>query len=236
MTTNEIYEGEATPLLEHLRELRDRMIKAIIGLVIGMTLSMPFADRAMQILISPLNQKPIALTPTDKIVQWMRVAFVSGIALAMPIILYQVIAFMLPALTRREKRYLFIFLPAGTFLFILGISFGVWVALPLSLNWLQSFGDSFAQDLYRLSEYVSFVTTLLLALGIGFQTPLVIFFIAKLKIVSYQTLKGNIRWAFLVTAILAAVLTPTPDPLNMAVVMGPLFVLYLIGVFLSRWA
>ncbi len=230
------YEGAALPLVEHLRELRNRLVWASLSVVVGMAISMPFADRALQYLVSPLKLKPLALSPTDTIIQWIRVAFVGGITIAMPMILYQLIAFLLPALTRREKRYLFFFLPGGTLFFILGVGFAYFVALRASLGFLQDFGDSFAQNQYRLGEYISFVTTLLLSLGIGFQTPLVIFFLAKLGIVNYGMLIKNIRWAFLITAILAAVLTPTPDPWNMFVVMAPLFILYLLGVFLARFA
>ncbi|MDQ4075035.1 MAG: twin-arginine translocase subunit TatC [Chloroflexota bacterium] len=233
---DEVYEGEAMPLVEHLREFRDRLIKALIGLIIGMAISMPFAEQVLKVLVRPLNYTPIALSPTDTIVQYIRVSFIGGVALAMPIILYQVIAFLLPALTQREKRYLFVFLPAGTILFVVGLLFGAFVAVPLSIFFLQNFGEEFAVNQWHLERYISFVTTLLLALGLGFQTPLVIFFIAKLGIVNYATLTKNIRWAFLITAILAAVLTPTPDPWNMLVVMAPLFLLYLLGVLLARWA
>jgi sec-independent protein translocase protein TatC len=230
------YQGAAQPLVEHLRELRNRLIKALLGLVIGTAIAIPFADRALVLLVAPLENKPQALGPTDAVVQWIKVAFVGGVALAMPVILYQLIAFLLPALTRREKRYLFIFLPFGTLLFMGGLLFGATIAVPASLAFLQQFGEQYALHQYRLGEYISFVTTLLLALGAGFQTPLVIFFIAKLGIVSYDSLRKNIRWAFLVSAIAAALLTPTPDPWNMTVVMIPLFILYLIGVFMARWA
>lgn len=235
-TQDDLYEGQAIPLVEHLRELRQRLIVALIALVVTTAFCMIFADQALQILISPLENKPLALGPTDTVVQYFRVAFVGGVALAMPVILYEITAFLLPALTRRERHFFLLFLPTGTLLFVLGILFGVWIAVPASLNFLQHFGEEFAQIQYRLGDYISFVTTLLLALGLGFQTPLVIFFIAKLGIVTYPTLVKNIRWAFLVTAILSAVLTPTPDPWNMLVVMGPLFILYLIGVFLARFA
>ena len=110
------------------------------------------------------------------------------------------------------------------------------MAVPVSLAFLQQFGEVYAQIQYTLDSYVSFVTTMLLGLGICFQTPLVIFFVTKLGIVSYPTLVKNIRWAFLITAIVAAVITPTPDPFTMLVVMVPLFLLYLLGVLFARFA
>ncbi|MBA3531337.1 MAG: twin-arginine translocase subunit TatC [Ardenticatenales bacterium] len=235
-TEPDAYQGEAQPLVEHLREFRTRFIIALLAVFVTTLLVMPFTDAALQILISPLENKPQALNPTDALVQWFKVAMVGGISLAIPIILYQIIAFLLPALTRREKRYIFFFLPAATLFFLGGILFGAMVALPVSLSFLQNFGEEFAVIQWTLEAYVSFVTTLLLALGIGFQTPLVIFFLAKLGIVSYQTLIKNVRWAFLASAILSAVLTPTPDPWTMVVVMIPLFLLYLLGVLFARFA
>jgi sec-independent protein translocase protein TatC len=231
-----LYEGEPLPLVEHLREFRNRFIVALIAVVVATALCMPFADRILQLLVSPLENKPLALNPTATFVQYIKVAFVGGIALSMPVILYQIIAFLLPALTPREKRYLFLFLPGGTLFFIGGLVFGGLVVAPATLNFLQGFGTSYAEIQYRLDDYTSFITTLLLGLGLGFQTPLVVFFLAKMGIVSYPFLVRNIRWAFLVTTILAAVLTPTPDPWTMLVVMVPLFLLYLLGVFMARFA
>lgn len=226
----------AMPLLDHLRELRQRLIVSLLALLVGTLISFPFAERVLQLLIAPLTQRPIALGPTDTIVQYFKVAMVGGVTIASPVILYQLIAFLVPALTDRERRYLFFFLPFGLLLFITGLIFSALIAVPTSLGFLQDFGSSFAETQYRLEEYISFVTTMLLALGIGFEMPLVIFFLARLGIVRHKTLVKNIRWAFLITAIVAAVLTPTPDALTMAVVMVPLFVLYLLGVFMARFA
>ncbi|HYN89035.1 MAG TPA: twin-arginine translocase subunit TatC, partial [Ardenticatenaceae bacterium] len=165
-----------------------------------------------------------------------RIALVLGLVGAMPVIIYQVIAFLLPALTKREARYLYILVPAATLLFASGVAFGSTVALPAALRWLSGFGTEFAEFQPSLDEYISFITTVLLWLGLGFQTPLVIFFLAKLHIVTYYQLVRNVRWAFLVVTILAAVITPTPDPLNMLIVAIPLMVLYLVGVVLARFA
>ncbi len=224
------------PLVEHLREFRTRLIIALLSVVVATVVCMPFADKALQLLITPLINKPQALEPTDTIVQYFKVGMVGGIALSMPVILYQIVAFLMPALTSRERRQLFIFLPLGTFFFIGGLAFGAFVALPISLTFLQSFGQEFAEIQYTLPSYTSFVTTMLLALGIGFETPLVIYFLAKLGIVNYSFLLKNTRWAFLITAILAAVLTPTPDPFTMMVVMVPLFLLYMLGVLMAKFA
>lgn len=234
--SDDVYRGAAMPLTQHLREFRDRLIYALVALVITTLASSIFAGRFLIILERPLRLKPQAITPTETIITYFKVSLVLGIALAMPVILYQIVAYLTPALTKREKRYLYIFLPAGTLLFILGLSFATYIALPAALRFLQYFGQDYAEIQWTLSSYVSFVTTVLIWNGIGFQTPLVIFFIAKLGIVGYDTLRQNIRWAFLISAVLAAIITPTPDPFNMLIVMLPLFLLYIFGVFLARFA
>lgn len=230
------YQGEALPLTEHLREFRDRLIYGLAALVVTTLASSFFAGRFLIVLERPLRLKPQAITPTETIITYFKVSLILGIALAMPVILYQIVAYLTPALTKREKRYLFLFLPAGTLLFILGLAFATYIALPAALRFLQYFGQDYAEIQWTLSSYVSFVTTVLLWNGVGFQTPLVIFTLAKLGIVTYDTLRHNIRWAFLIAAVLAAVITPTPDPFNMLIVMLPLFFLYLLGVFLARFA
>lgn len=236
MTTEAPSIDQEMPLVEHIREFRNRLIVALVTLAITTAIAFPFADRALQILVSPLDQTPIALSPTDAIVQYFKVALVGGVALAMPMILYQIVAFLLPALTSRERRYIFIFLPFATLLFVGGVLFAALIALPVSVAWLQNFGTEWVVNQYNLAYYVEFVTTMLLGLGIGFELPLVIYFLTKLGILNYPFLVKNTRWAFLITAIIAAVLTPTPDPLTMMVVMIPLFLLYLMGVLLARFA
>lgn len=230
------YLGEAMPLIEHLRELRDRLIKALLVLGVTTAFSMLFSEQFLKYLVRPLPLLPQAIRPTETIVTYFRVALILGLVGAMPVIIYQVIAFLLPALTRREARYLFILVPAATILFAAGVAFGATVALPATLRWLSGFGTEFAEFQPSLDEYISFITTVLLWLGLGFQTPLVIFFLAKLRIVTYHQLVRNIRWAILVVTVLAAVITPTPDPLNMVIVAIPLMVLYLFGVLLARFA
>ncbi len=234
--TDDYLDDKPMPLTEHLRELRSRMWRALLALAATTLISSFFAGRFLQILERPLVLKPQAITPTETIVVYFKVALIMGIALAMPVILYEVIAFLLPGLTPRERRYLFFFIPMATLLFISGILFAALVALPAALRFLQYFGQSYAEIQWTLSSYVSFVTTVLLWNGLGFQTPLIIFLLVKLDIVRYETLRKNWRWAFLVAAVLAAIITPTPDPFNMMVVMFPLFFLYLLGVLLARFA
>jgi len=164
------------------------------------------------------------------------VALISGVALAMPVLVYQLIGFIAPGLTRREKRYLYLILPGATLSFVAGIAFAYFVMLPTAIPFLKGFLGDIVQPNWFVDKYISFITSLLLGVGLSFETPLLIFFLAKLGIVTPEVLSRNRKYAVLVIAVLSAVITPTPDPFNMILVMVPLILLYEIGILLAKLA
>ena len=224
-------------LLQHLVEFRDRLVRAAIALVVTTLFSLIFARRALQLLIAPTGgSQPVALHPTENIVIYFKVALILGLVLAMPVIIYQFIRFIVPGLTPQEQRYLYVVVPGATVSFALGVAFAGLVMLPFSIHYLQGFMSDLIKPTYSIDRYISFVTTVLFWVGLSFETPLVIFFLAKMGVVNAQLLSRNRKYAILVVAVLAAVITPTPDPFNMLIVMAPLIVLYEIGVLLARLA
>ncbi len=224
-------------LIAHLRELRNRLVIVAIALSITTLLSTVFAWRLFYFLVLPLGGRvPQAISPTETIITYFKVALVAGVVLAMPVIVYQFARFLLPGLMPQERRYLYILVPGASIMFLLGVAFTAMVMLPRMIAFLMAFGSDFVEQQWTLNEYISFVTSLLFWIGLAFETPLVIFFLAKMKIVTYETLVKNFRYAILVVAIVAAVITPTPDPFNMLVVMFPLLGLYAFGVLLARLA
>jgi len=230
-------EEKRMTVVEHLEELRWRMIKAAIALVATTLFSLIFASRFLKILLAPAEGvKPIFLRPTEGFVTYLRVAFISGVALAMPIILYQAIRFIAPGLKSQEKRYLYIILPGATISFVMGIAFAYFAMLPFALRYLLKFGSDIAEAKWAIGEYISFVTTLMLWVGVVFETPLLMFSLAKLGIVTPKMLSRGRKYAALAIAILAAVITPTTDPFNMMVVMVPLLFLYEFGILLAKLA
>jgi len=232
---NEEQGGPALTIIEHLEELRSRLVKAGIALIIGTVLSLAFTRYLLQILIAPMgNQNPVALRPTESIIIYFKIALVSGVVIAMPVILYQLVAFIAPGLTKQERRYLYILLPAATLLFATGVVFASTVMLPFAVKYLKGFLADLIKPNYSIDYYISFVTTMLFWAGVIFETPLVIAFLARLGVVSPQFLTHNRKFAILIAAVIAAVITPTPDPFNMALVMLPLIVLYEVGVILAR--
>jgi sec-independent protein translocase protein TatC len=238
-TTNGVPDAETAvmPLMEHLKELRTRLMRAMLALAITTTISFFFAKQVLVILLAPMGDTlPQALKPTESIGNYMKVALMCGFTLAMPFIVYQFGRFLAPGLTKQEKRYLFLLVPGATLCFVAGVAFAYFIMMPAAIPFLQGFmGDIILQQ-WAIGEYLSFVTSLMLWMGLAFEMPLVVFFLAKLGIVDAQFLSRNRKYAILIIAVVAAVITPTIDPLNMMLVMVPLVVLYELGVILAKIA
>ncbi len=230
-------ESAVMPLMEHLKELRTRLIRAVIALAITTAVSFAFAKQVFVILLVPLGDASVqALKPTESLGNYMKVALLCGVIVAMPVIVYQIGRFITPGLTKKEKRYLFLLVPGATLCFVAGVAFAYFIMLPAAIPFLQGFlADIIKQD-WAIGEYLSFVTSLLIWIGLSFELPLFVYFLAKLGIIDAQMLRKNRKYAVIVIAVLAAVITPTVDPLNMMLVMGPLIVLYELGVILARIA
>lgn len=227
----------AMPLMEHIRELRDRLIYALAALFIGMLLALAVSKQMIDGLTDMCNVCTfIVIRPTESVISYFRVALVLGLVVATPVILYQIVAFILPALHKRERRYLYVLLPGAALLFATGVAFGYFIVLPRTINFLATFLIEEAATAWSLGNYIAFVTNMLFIIGVTFQTPLVVYMLAKLGIVSPATMSHYRRHAILIIAILAAVLTPTPDPFTMLLVAVPMVVLYELGILLARFA
>ncbi len=225
------------PLLEHLKELRTRLIRAFLALAVTTAISFFFVEQVLQFLIDPMGPTiPQALKPTEVLGNYMKVALICGVTLAMPFIVYQIGRFVAPGLTKQERRWLFILVPGATLCFAAGVAFARFVMMPAAIPFLLGFLSDVVEQKWAIGEYLSFVTSLLLWIGLAFELPLFVFFLAKLGLVNAEMLSRNRKYAVIGIAVLAAIITPTVDPLNMALVMGPLVVLYELGVLLARLA
>jgi sec-independent protein translocase protein TatC len=225
------------PLMSHLKELRDRLIKIFIALGITTAISFVFARQVFEILMVPLGDARLqALRPTETLGNYMKVSLLCGLILAMPIIVYHIGRFIMPGLTKDEKKYLILLVPGATICFLAGVAFAYFIMLPASIGFLQTFMADLIEQQWTVGDYLSFVTSLLFWIGVSFELPLFVYFLAKLDIVDSSMLMRNFKYAIVVIALLAAVITPTVDPLNMLLVMGPLIILYLLGVLLAKIA
>ncbi|GAP22551.1 Sec-independent protein translocase TatC [Leptolinea tardivitalis] len=220
-------------LAPHFQELRRRLLVALIALVVCVLASFVFADRIINFLVEPIGglQKLQSIEVTENISVFMKVALLSGFILALPIIAYEIVAFIVPGLEPREKRWLFISLPFIVILFVAGVAFTYFVMLKAAIPFLVNFLG--VQTVPRLSNYVGFVTNLMFWIGLSFESPLVVLLLAKLKLVNARMLLKGWRVAIIVSAVLAAIITPTTDPVNMGLLMVPLMGLYLISIFLA---
>src|SRR5207248_1233813 len=163
------------PLREHLRELRDRLIKAVLVVVLTTGLSLIFAEQEVKLLVrlaSPTEL--VALSPTETFVAYLKVAFITGIAVSMPLLIYQLFRFLAPGLTRTERRWILTSLPGVTFFFVVGVLFCYFVVLPSAISFLLGFGGGIVENRPTISNFLSFVTHFLLAVGIAFETPVIV--------------------------------------------------------------
>jgi sec-independent protein translocase protein TatC len=226
-------------LLEHLIELRNRLIVAALALAVGTGASFFFAKRFVNFLTEPARNavpdfKPVFTEPMEYVVVYFKVALLGGLALAMPVILYEVLAFVTPALTKQEKRWLLPTIFGATGMFLAGMAFAYFVALPPSMRFLLTFGEGEVVPVIKIASYIDFVTRLVFWIGVSFETPLVIMFLARLGIVHWRKLLGWWRFAIVIAFVVAAVVTPTIDPVTQSLVAGPILVLYFMGIVLAR--
>jgi sec-independent protein translocase protein TatC len=221
------------PLSGHIEELRKRLLYSLIALAVGTLISFTYANNFIAFLAKPIGGLEYlqSIEITENLGVFMRVSLLCGFVIALPVILYELLAFILPALQPKERRWVFWTIPAVTFMFLLGAAFAFYVMLPAAIPFLTGFLG--VKTVPRLSNYISFVTSLVFWIGISFQAPLVVFFLAKLKLVDAKTLARQWRLAIVLIAVIAAMVTPTVDPVNMALLMLPLIILYWISVLLA---
>ncbi|MFC2032715.1 twin-arginine translocase subunit TatC [Chloroflexota bacterium] len=222
-------------LLEHLQELRKRVIKSVIAVLITTILSFVFAKQIFEFLIAPTGGIDlIYIEMTEMIGTYMKVCLASGIILGMPYLVYQFIMFLSPALTSRERKAVYLILPWITLMFAGGVVFGYYILLPPATNFLLTFGSDIATPQIKVGNYISIVTRLLLAIGLVFEMPVVTTFLARIGVITPKWLSDKRRVVIIFAFILAAIITPTFDPINQCLVAAPLVVLYEISIWLAK--
>jgi len=229
--------NDRQPLISHLRELRDRLIKSVIALAITTGISFFFTDSVFRILLRPAGDVQMIYTDVTEFVStYFKVSLLTGLVLALPFIVLQLFLFIGPALLPSEKKYLYISLPGVTLFYVTGVLFGYFVLLPPALMFLFTFGGDIAQPMIRIGNYVNVVTTLLMWLGVVFELPFVMFVMTRLGVFTPKALASRRRWAFVAAFVVGAFITPTPDPLNQLIVALPIIGLYELGTQVSKLA
>ena len=223
-------------LVEHLQELRYRLTVSAVAVVMGLAISTYFGGELIEILKEPAE--PIDtqfIDPFELFGTYFRVALLGGLVLAMPVIVYQALAFVTPGLKPNERWWLRGTVVGASALFLLGVLFSYFFALPPALDFLLDppFGEGLAEPNIRISSYIDFVTRLLFWSGVSFETPVVVMYLARFRIVSAGQMLRWWRYALVAAFVIAAVVTPTWDPVTQTVVAGPIIVLYFLGIGLA---
>jgi sec-independent protein translocase protein TatC len=223
------------PIISHLEELRTRIIISLVAFMVAIIITWNFRDYFMLVALFPYPEgfKPVVLDVTERFINYFKVSVVAALILSSPIIMWQLWSFISPALLPKEKRYIVPAVPVIVFLFLTGAAFGYFVLLRFALAFLLNFGSDEIINQIRLDRAISFVTTICLACGAIFQLPVIAFLLSKIGLVSPSFLRKKRKIAILVIFILAAVITPTPDPFNMTLMALPMILLYEISIYVS---
>ena len=237
MAESETDDGKMS-FLEHLGELRIRIVWSMVAAGVGLIVSLYFTPRIMKWLARPLTQLKTELvftTPTEAFWTYMKVAMVTGLFIAMPVILWQVWAFVAPGLHKHERRYAAPFVIIGSVLFVGGGAFALLVIVPYASTFLVTFGqEQGLKAMISVASYMDFVTKFTLAFGLVFELPVVLTLLSLIGVVTPEFLSKHRKYAILGNFIIAAVLTPTPDMVNQTLMAGPLILLYEVGIIASR--
>ena len=226
------------PFMLHLKELRDRLIRSVIAIVITTGLSIFFlGERAIELLKrpAPIGTIFVVITPTEYIGVWFKVSLWIGILAAMPVLVYQFLAYIAPGMTSKEKKFIFTMMPFITIMFVFGVAFSYFFALPAILNFLYQFGEGSVEIQIRLSAHIDLVTRLMLATGLVFETPLIIMALAKIGVVSPEWLAKRRKIWLVAAFIIGAMITPDPMPQTQIMVAIPLILLLELGILLARF-
>ncbi len=225
---------------DHLEEFRRRLIVCLLAVLVLFFVAWAWAPELFEIVARPIKQvlpkgQNLSYTTlTEPFLMYFRVSILAAVILASPIILWQVWLFIAPALYRREKKYVLPFVGVGFLFFIAGCSFGYFEAFPVVVSFLIGMGKSF-NAVITINEYLSTASKIILGMGLVFETPILIFFLARVGVVSERWLLAKFKYAVLVIFIIAAIITPTPDVATQLVFALPMIGLYLLGIGIA-WA
>lgn len=251
-TANE--EETRMPFWSHLEELRKRIVISLIAVAAGFSVCFNYSEDILGLLLVPMNMKMgvhasfpfVFFTPNAKaqelyfstliepFMAHLKIAFISGIILVVPVLLLQVWKFISPGLLPRERKYAGQFVFFATFFFMIGILFCFFLLLPFAVPFLMTYKTEHLKPIIKISEYIDFTLKFLLACGAIFELPLVIILLSRMGIISAAKLAKFRKYAFLIAFILGGIITPTPDVFNMTIMSLPIYLLYEIGILGAR--
>ncbi len=224
----------AMSLLDHLQELRVRLITIILAVAIGSTVCYFYAAELVHLITAPAG-KLYYMNPAEAFFSYLKVSVFAGFLVALPVVLYQLWAFIVPALTTKERLASVILVPASVILFFIGLTFSYFLVLPAGIKFFMGFATAELQPLFSLGEYLSFVISFLLPFGFIFELPLVILVLAKLGIISSSFLSSKRKVVLVMSFVIGAVISPTPDILSQTMVAVPMLVMYELSFLIVKY-
>ena len=244
MSSEETQEGQEAlptmPLLEHLAELRRRIIRCLVAFAVSFATCWGFHRQIFAILEAPIvpflpgDQKLSFFSVSEPFLLYFKTAALAAVFLASPVLLWQLLGFIMPALYKEEKRWAVPLVTVGTLFFIAGGTFAYFVAFPFAVKFLLGMGENF-QAVIAASKYLSFLMTVILGMGLMFELPVVIFLLSLAGLVKARFLLRHFRWAVVLIFVAAAIITPTPDIVNLLIFALPTLGLYVLGVLAALW-
>jgi len=232
-------EGEMS-FLDHLEEMRWRIIYSLIGIVVGTIIAWIFIDQLVDVvLLKPARDSGAQLQnlrPFGQLFLYVQVAIIVGIVISIPNIFYQLWKFIAPALKRNEKKYILSIVIFSSICFLSGIAFAYFVMLPMALKFAEQFGSESIKNQFSIEEYMNIIISIMLAAGVVFELPMVSFFLTKLGILTPAFMKKYRKHAIVIIMFLAAILTPGTDPVSQILLAVPLVLLYEISILISKYS
>lgn len=239
MALKDLSPEDKQTIIEHLEELRKSLIISVVAIIIAAVGSFYYSEQILTLIMEPLSSLDeglIVTGVTEAFFVKLKLSFLAGFVIAFPIIVWSIWRFFKPALFPNERKYVYILLPISVLLFVIGVLFAYFGILRLVLNFFIYIAGSNLETMFKVDQYVSFVMAFTIPFGLVFELPVVMFFLTKLGIVNYQMLSRSRKYAILIIVILAAALTPGPDPVSQMFMAVPVYLLYEISIWISRFS
>ena len=227
-------EASSMSVVDHLSELRTRLVIAIVAIIIGTLGAYYYVEDILQILVAPAG-KLYYTKPTEAFFTYMKISLVAGSIVSSPVWFYQIWAFIVPALSKGEKRVTFMVVPTAVVLFVVGVLFSYYLVLPMAIQFFIGFGTDELQPLFSIGQYIDFVIAFILPFGITFELPLILIALGVLGILSSDRLREYRKMFILLAFIIGAAISPTPDMLSQTMIAGPMILLYEISYGVLRY-
>lgn len=233
-TSSESLDDGSMSLVKHLEELRSRLIRSLLAVAVGSGIAYFFIDDIMHWLTLPVG-KLYYMQPSEAFFTYLKVAVVAGFLIALPVVFYHVWRFLLPALTRHERKVIGIVVPVSVVLFFGGLAFSFFFVLPAAVKFFMGFGDENLEAMFSVNKYFDFVITFVLPFGFVFELPLAITILGKLGIIGSAFLKRHQRMVIFLSFVIGAIITPTPDIFTQSMLALPMILLYEVGYLIVRY-